>query len=97
MKWNCRRCTKSYYRKGNFDIAEEFKRLRKDRKGAYSTDEDDDDDEQQEKVFGSKETNSGNNVFDQKADGSMSIRENPDIDDSDNDDDEFDDAVEEEQ
>jgi len=27
----------------------------------------------------------------------MSIRENPDIDDSDNDDDEFDDAVEEEQ
>lgn len=95
LKWNCRQWTRPYYRKGKFDIAEEFKRLRKDRNGAYSTDEDDDDDE--EKIFNAKETGgSVNMIFEKKADGSISYKENKDIDDSDNDDEEFADAVEEE-
>lgn len=47
IKWNCRQCCCPYYRKSKGDVAEEFKRIRKDRNGAVSSDEDEDD----EKVF----------------------------------------------
>jgi len=44
LKWNCRRCRNSYYRNPKFNLNEEFKKkMRKDRSGAYSTDEDEDD------------------------------------------------------
>jgi hypothetical protein len=43
MKWNCRSWCNKYYRKSKIDVADEFKRLKKERGGAYSTDEDDDD------------------------------------------------------
>lgn len=84
MKWNIRTWTNPYYRKSKNDIADEFKRLNKNRSGAYSTDEDDDEDS--EKVFGVKETVSVNKMFDEKVDGNLTFRENADIDDSDNDD-----------
>lgn len=45
LKWNFRRCCKSYYGKAKgIDISEEFRKLKQDRNAAYSTDEDDDDD-----------------------------------------------------
>jgi len=43
LKWNCRRICCAYYRKGKFDVAEEFKKQRKAKDGNISTDEDDDD------------------------------------------------------
>ena len=43
LKWNFRLFFRPYYRKSKNDVADEFKRLRKDRNGQYSTDEDEDD------------------------------------------------------
>lgn len=69
--------------------------MRKDRNGAYSTDEDDD---EEGGVFGKNENvGSDGHIFGDKGDGDITMRENPDIDDSDNDDQEFEDAAEEEQ
>ncbi len=45
LKWNFRTWTNPYYRKSNTDVAEEFKRLRKNRNGALSSDEDEDDED----------------------------------------------------
>ena len=44
LKWNFRFLCNSYYRASKIDVGEEFKKLRKDRNGAFSTDEDEDDD-----------------------------------------------------
>lgn len=84
LKWNFRQWTNPYYRKGKTDVNEEFKKLRKDRNGAYSTDEDDD---EEGGVFGKNENvGSDGHIFGEKGDGDITMRENPDIDDSDNDD-----------
>lgn len=74
-----------YYRKSKYDVADDFKRMRKDRNCAYSSDENDDDEEE-------------NKLFEEKSDGELGFKRstNKDIDDSDNDDDEFEDAKEEE-
>jgi hypothetical protein len=94
LKWNFRRWTNPYYRNPPFNLNEEFKKMRRDRNGAYSTDEDEED---EDAVFGKNETvGEGGKVFDKKTDGSFSVRENTEIDDSDNDDMEFDDAHDEE-
>ena len=84
LKWNFRQCCSSDYKKSKGDVAEEFKRIRKDKDAAASSDEDDDD----EKVFNMDEE--GNPVVIMKSAG------NHEIDDSDNDDVEFEDAKEEE-
>lgn len=70
MKWNCRYWTKPYYGKSKNDVAEEFKKLRKDRNGAYSTDEDEDDDN-----FGGKlEKNAeGQKIFVEDVDGDIKL------------------------
>lgn len=52
-KWNFRQWTNPYYRKAKIDMNQEFKRIRRDKNGAYSTDEDEDDEEGN--IFGKKE------------------------------------------
>ena len=49
LKWNFRYWFKPYYNKSKLDVAEEFKRMRKDKNGAYSTDEDEDDEDEENK------------------------------------------------
>lgn len=61
MKWNIRRWTNPYYRNPPFDLNQEFKRMRNDRNGAYSTDEDEDD---EDAIFGKDETvGEGGKIF----------------------------------
>ena len=84
LKWNFRQCCSSDYKKSKGDVAEEFRRIRKDKDAAMSSDEDDDD----EKVFNMDEE--GNPVVIMPSAGDH------EIDDSDNDDVEFEDAKEEE-
>lgn len=87
-----------YYKKSPYDVNEDFARIRRDRNGAYSTDEDEDaDGDEEENIFAKKEeVGESGHFFKKKDNGDISIRNNLEIDDSDNDDDEFDDAKEEE-
>lgn len=103
LKWNFRNCFKSSkYGKNKVDIAEEFRKLKQARNGAYSTDEDDDDDAtggvDMESHALKSSLNHNNQIFEKDQRGDIvGYKENKDIDDSDNDDMEFDDPVEEEQ
>ncbi len=68
--------------------------MRNDRNGAYSTDEDEDD---EEAIFGKNETvGEGGKIFTHNENESIAIKENREIDDSDNDEMEFEEAHEEE-
>jgi DNA-directed RNA polymerase delta subunit len=99
LKWNFRTWFSQYYRKSKIDVNEEFKRIRKDRNGAISSDEDEVDDDGSKKTADVDPMKSYN-VFDQDVEGNpvMKVTQNAaEIDDSDNDDEEFEDAHEEEE
>jgi hypothetical protein len=83
LKWNVRQCCCPYYKKSSGNVADEFRRLRKDKKAAYSSDEDED-----ENLFNTDEE--GNPIV------VAETVDNNEIDDSDNDDVEFEDPREEE-
>lgn len=73
-----------YYRKAPIDLNGELKKMRRDRNCAVSSDEDEDDDDDDD-IFAKEESTA------EKA-----PRDNPEIDDSDNDDSEFQNAYKEE-
>ena len=88
LKWNFRTWTNPYYRKSNTDVAEEFKRLRKDRNGAISSDEEEEENESSKKTADLDPLKSYNN-FSQDGDANPYTKDNAaqgEIDDSDNDD-----------
>lgn len=97
LKWNFRLSVRPYYRKSKNDVAEEFKRLRKDRNGMYSSDEDEDDLDFEPKL-GKNESGVQMMIKGQGDGESMEFaKSNQEIDDSDNDDAEFESAHVEEQ
>lgn len=99
LKWNFRTWCKPYYRKSKTDVNEEFKRIRKDRNGAVSSDEEEPEEEQSKKT-GDLDAMKSYNVFDQDGEGNPVMKDAKnagEIDDSDNDDEEFEDAKAEEE
>ena len=97
LKWNIRRWVDPYYGNPPFSLNDEFKKIRKNRSNAgFSTDEDEDNEDDEEAGAGDESFGEEKKMFREKTNGSIAIKDNPEIDDSDNDDMDFDNADKEE-